>query len=392
MKKTSFLLFADKHAMVCGRSFAVNKMTLIIAMNLKALISTIFILKIAVVTINPSFINNNSHYHQEGVNKEMSKKSRFRQWGHLAWSLALACAVVLTGCGSSETKNQAASQDSAQAAQKRTIKHELGETEITGEPKRVVALEFSFVDALWELGVTPVGIAHEKETDVEGLLGQKIEYTSVGTRQQPNLEVISTLKPDLIIGDLNRHKDIYKELQKIAPTIILKSRNSTYQENLTSFTAIGEALNKQKEAEQRLVKHKAVIDELKKNIPAGDSRTVMLGVFRADSLSAHGAKSFDGELLEMVGIKNAIQDAAEPTVKISLEQMVQWDPDVIFLVEADDALLSEWKQNPLWNNITAVKNKEVYQVNRDLWTRYRGLKSAEKIVTEASEILYSKKK
>lgn len=322
----------------------------------------------------------------------MKRTNGIKRLGHMLWTLALAGTVLLTGCGSAEQKQPAAGQDSAQTAQKRIVKHELGETEITGDPKRVVALEYSFVDGLWELGVTPVGIAQEKEKDVEGLIGKKIEYTPVGTRQQPSLEVISSLQPDLIIGDLNRHKDIYKDLQKIAPTIILKSRNSTYQENLSSFATIGEALNKQKEAEQRLIKHKEIIAEFKKRVPAGDSRNVMLGVFRADSLSAHGAKSFDGELLEMIGIKNAIQDAAEPTVKISLEQMVQWDPDVIFLAEADDALLNEWKQNPLWNNITAVKNQEVHKVNRDLWTRYRGLKSAERIVEEAVNLLYSKEK
>jgi ferric citrate transport system substrate-binding protein len=322
----------------------------------------------------------------------MKRTNRMKRLGHMLWTLALAGTVLLTGCGSAEQKQPAAGQDSTQPAQKRIVKHELGETEITGDPKRVVALEYSFVDGLWELGVTPVGIAQEKDKDVEGLIGKKIEYTPVGTRQQPSLEVISSLQPDLIIGDLNRHKDIYKDLQKIAPTIILKSRNSTYQENLSSFATIGEALNKQKEAEQRLIKHKEIIAEFKKKVPAEDSRNVMLGVFRADSLSAHGSKSFDGELLEMIGIKNAIQDAPEPTVKISLEQMVQWDPDVIFLAEADDALLNEWKQNPLWNNITAVKNQEVHKVNRDLWTRYRGLKSAERIVEEAVNLLYSKNK
>ncbi|MFI8712369.1 Fe(3+) dicitrate ABC transporter substrate-binding protein [Brevibacillus brevis] len=322
----------------------------------------------------------------------MKRTNGMKRLGHMLWTLALAGTVLLTGCGSAEQKQPAAGQDNAKTAQKRIVKHELGETEIIGDPKRVVALEYSFVEGLWELGVTPVGIAQEKDKDVEGLIGKKIEYTPVGTRQQPSLEVISSLQPDLIIGDLNRHKDIYKDLQKIAPTIILKSRNSTYQENLSSFVTIGEALNKQKEAEQRLIKHKEIIAEFKKKVQAGDSRKVMLGVFRADTLSAHGAKSFDGELLEMIGIKNAIQDAPEPTVKISLEQMVQWDPDVIFLAEADDALLNEWKQNPLWNNITAVKNHEVHKVNRDLWTRYRGLKSAERIVEEAVNLLYSKEK
>lgn len=57
------------------------------------------------------------------------------------------------------------------------------------------------------------------------LVGQEMDYTSVGTREQPNLEVISSLQPDLIIADAERHKGIYKDLQQIAPTIVLKAGN-----------------------------------------------------------------------------------------------------------------------------------------------------------------------
>lgn len=41
------------------------------------------------------------------------------------------------------------------------IKHDGGTTKIDKEPKRVVALEYSFVDALVALGVKPVGIADD---------------------------------------------------------------------------------------------------------------------------------------------------------------------------------------------------------------------------------------
>ncbi|MEW8975398.1 MAG: helical backbone metal receptor, partial [Exiguobacterium sp.] len=211
-----------------------------------------------------------------------------------------------------------------------------------------------------------------------------------GTRQQPNLEVISSLQPDLIIGDFNRHKGIYKQLQKIAPTIILKSRNATYEENIESFKTIAEAVGKTKQMDDRLALHEERLNVAKKKVDPNDDRKVMVGVFRADSLTAHGETSFDGELLEKIGIENAVTKTAEPTVTITLEQMVKWDPDVIFMAEADPKLLKEWKNNPLWNQITAVKNKEVYEVNRDLWTRYRGLDAAEQIVDEAIQLLQQK--
>nr|WP_208796385.1 Fe(3+) dicitrate ABC transporter substrate-binding protein [Exiguobacterium acetylicum] len=298
-----------------------------------------------------------------------------------ALTLLVLSSLMLVACSSqAEQSNE----------KTRTITHEAGKTKVPEKPKKVVALEFSFVDALDELGITPVGIAQENKTDVSGLLGKDIEFTEVGTRQQPNLEVISSLQPDLIIGDFNRHKGIYKQLQEIAPTIILKSRNATYEENIDSFKTIAEAVGKTKQMDDRLALHEERLRAAKKKVDPKDDRKVMVGVFRADSLTSHGETSFDGELLEKIGIENAVTKTAEPTVTITLEQMVKWDPDVIFMAEADPKLLKEWKDNPLWNQITAVKNGEVYEVNRDLWTRYRGLDAAEQIVDEAIQLLKQK--
>ncbi|KQS18806.1 iron citrate ABC transporter substrate-binding protein [Exiguobacterium sp. Leaf187] len=298
-----------------------------------------------------------------------------------ALTLLVLSSLMLAACsGQAEQSNE----------KTRTITHEAGKTKVPEKPKKVVALEFSFVDALDELGITPVGIAQENKTDVSGLLGKDIEFTEVGTRQQPNLEVISSLQPDLIIGDFNRHKGIYKQLQEIAPTIILKSRNATYEENIDSFKTIAEAVGKTKQMDDRLALHEERLQAAKKKVDPKDDRKVMVGVFRADSLTAHGETSFDGELLEKIGIENAVTKTSEPTVTITLEQMVKWDPDVIFMAEADPKLLKEWKDNPLWNQITAVKNGEVYEVNRDLWTRYRGLDAAEQIVDEAIQLLKQK--
>ena len=78
-------------------------------------------------------------------------------------------------------------------------------------------------------------------------LRDKIENTLVGTRKQPNLEEISKLKPDLIIADNNRHKGIYKDLNKIAPTIELKSFDGDYNENIDAFKTISKALGKEEE-------------------------------------------------------------------------------------------------------------------------------------------------
>ena len=82
-------------------------------------------------------------------------------------------------------------------------------------------------------------------------------WTSVGMRSQPSLEVIADLKPDLIIADAERHTAVYQDLSRIAPTLLLKSRGETYQENLESAALVGIAVNKEQQMQARIAKHKA---------------------------------------------------------------------------------------------------------------------------------------
>ena len=179
--------------------------------------------------------------------------------------VALLFALVLvTACGnvsnngSGDSGNKSSSKDSIK------IKHELGTTKVPKDAKRVVALEFSFVDALAALNVKPVGVADDnKPNRIIKPLKEKIgDYKSVGARKQPNLEEISKLKPDLIIADSNRHKGIYKELSKIAPTIELKSFDGDYNDNIDAFKTIAKALNKEDEASQQQKEQKLSTDKV----------------------------------------------------------------------------------------------------------------------------------
>ncbi|MCO0596947.1 Fe(3+) dicitrate ABC transporter substrate-binding protein [Peribacillus butanolivorans] len=302
--------------------------------------------------------------------------------------------MLLTGCSTSQKTTEAEKkQNSAETKNQeiRTIKHEMGETEIQNTPTKIVTLELSFVDSLNALGINPIGISDDNKKDmITKLVGKEIDYTSVGTREQPNLEVISSLQPDLIIADAERHKGIYKDLQKIAPTVILKSRESTYQENLDSFKTIAKAVNKEEAAEKRLSEHEKTIKELKSKLNVNSNMTVLPAVVRDTSFQAHTSSSYDGELLERLGLKNAIQQE-QPHAEMNLEQLVEINPDVLLLANNEGKLLTdEWKDNPLWKDLKAVKNGQVYSVDRDLWTRYRGVVSAEAIAKDTLKMLDEK--
>lgn len=293
----------------------------------------------------------------------------------------LAALLVMAGCGQKK--------ESAETSEEKvSIKHELGTSEVPESPKRIVTLELSFVDALNGLGMEPVGIADDRKEDmIKNLVGKKIDYTSVGTRQQPNLEVISSLQPDLIIADVQRHKGIYEDLKKIAPTIELKSRESDYEENLDAFQTIAKAVGKEKQSEERLSEHKETLAKLQDELKEEKGKTIMPAVVRDTSFQAHTSASYDGQFLEKIGFKNAIQDD-EAYAEMNLEQLSDVDPDVLILANNEGKLLTdEWKDNPLWRNLKAVKNDQVYVVDRDLWTRFRGVVSAEAIGEDTVRLL-----
>lgn len=197
--------------------------------------------------------------------QSMRGSRKVRTFGGGAFILLIAIMVMLSGCNNSQKTTEAEKTSAKTSNQEiRTIKHEMGETEMKDTPKKIVTLELSFVDSLNALGIQPIGISDDNKKEmITKLVGQEMDYTSVGTREQPNLEVISSLQPDLIIADAERHKGIYKDLQQIAPTIVLKSRESTYQENLDSFKTIAKAVNKEDAAAKRLSEHEKTIKELK---------------------------------------------------------------------------------------------------------------------------------
>lgn len=152
--------------------------------------------------------------------------------------LGLIVALLLVAaCGNTDnsSKKESSTKDTI------SVKDENGTVKVPKDAKRIVVLEYSFADALAALDVKPVGIADDgKKKRIIKPVREKIgDYTSVGTRKQPNLEEISKLKPDLIIADSSRHKGINKELNKIAPTLSLKSFDGDYKQNINSFKKIG---------------------------------------------------------------------------------------------------------------------------------------------------------
>jgi iron complex transport system substrate-binding protein len=342
---------------------------------------------------------------------------------HLSLALVaiLIVMAVLTGCGTNETtnttatgsgnqaqadqlpateateateadkdKDQAASEALAQQDEVRVIEHAMGSTEIKGTPTRVVTLFQGATDVTVALGVQPVGVIESwAEQPVYEYLRESLkDVPIVGVETQPNLEEVSKLKPDLIIASMTRHEKIYEQLSQIAPTLIIDPLYAF--KNTTNI--LGEALNKQAEAEQLINNWDKRVTDFKGKIQAslGSEWPMEVSVlnFRADHARIY-VTGFAGDILEELGFirSDLLQAEADKGTVVmrftTIESIPTMNADAFFIFNYDSdgdqavkQLYEEWTGHPLWKDLDAVKNDNVSLVNEVTWNLGGGILSA----------------
>lgn len=267
-----------------------------------------------------------------------------------------------------------------------TVKDAKGEFTLDKTPSRVVVLEYSFVDALAQVGVSPVGVADDNKIDrILPQVREKIAaWQSVGTRSQPSLEVIASLKPDLIIADPSRHTAVFEELKKIAPTVMFDSRHESYQENLETAQKIGDLVGKSAEMKAKINEHNNYIANIAKNLGV-QGKKASFGTSREDKFNIQNDNGYVGSFLTTLGFAPTKLNSDQAFVEINLEQLVMEKPEYLFIAHyRDESIARKWEAEPLWKAIPAVKANRVYSVDSDMWARGRGLE-ASKIMAKQIE-------
>ena len=273
-----------------------------------------------------------------------------------------------------------------------TVKDAKGEFTLDKTPSRVVALEYSFVDALAQVGVSPVGVADDNKVDrILPQVREKIAaWQSVGTRSQPSLEVIASLKPDLIIADPSRHTAVFEELKKIAPTVMFDSRHESYQENLETAQKIGDLVGKSSEMKVKINEHNDYIANIAKNLGV-QGKKASFGTSREDKFNIQNDNGYVGSFLTTLGFAPTKLNSDQSFVEINLEQLVMEKPEYLFIAHyRDESIARKWEAEPLWKAIPAVKANHVYSVDSDMWARGRGLEASKIMAKQIEDFVKQK--
>lgn len=325
------------------------------------------------------------------------KESRF--WLPLL-ALGLAMVLFAAGCSTNGNNNNAGSPEPASPAastaapsesgtaapsENIVVKHAMGEATLDGVPSRVVVLDNGALDNVLALGVKPVG-APTVQLDnpfPAYLTAQTDGITNIGTIDEPNLETISSLKPDVILGSKDTHEAIYDKLEQIAPTVFVDTLGYTWKENLKLQA---QAIGKPAEGAKLLADYSARLEEFKGKM--GDSlATTEVSILRprADHVRIYLRQSFSGIIIEDAGLpRPEAQKADEFSKEATEEQIADLGGDVIlwFTRDTDHLLKSKLENNTLWKNLDAVKDNKVHEVDAETWLSGLGVQAANKVVDD----------
>lgn len=275
----------------------------------------------------------------------------------------------------------------------RVIRHEMGETKICGQPRRIVALSPAILELLLALDVQPIGFADHAVFHLGDYTnpGQQIPYlgrqitqpiANVGTAFNPSLEAMLKLQPDLILVMGIYGTAYYKIFSRTAPTLVLNHVNVE-----GSLRAIAQAVNRSEQAEQLLMETEQQIVEVQKTfapLVATHPQVLLLASSELPELRLESSAGACSSRLKKLGFQQVLPTEMQnvnprASVPISLETLPQLNnADLIILLGTnftefqqsgssdsfEDHQLSNlkqtWKKNAIAQALDASKNGRVY--------------------------------
>ena len=284
-----------------------------------------------------------------------------------------------------------------ETATESTVKEVLqpdGSTLVIDEiPQKVLVLSSTTLELLDAVGVK---ITATSSLSSKPALAEKFkDAVDVGMATKPDMEIIATVSPDLIIaGSMFMNMKDQFEAQGYKTWFV---NNQTYEDTLTLIENFGYVFDKEDEAAALILdfetRKEAALETNKTESP----KTIMIIFGAGDQVMLGSDQCYSGSLAKLFGHKNVADDmdltgATSGYIPFSLETALAAEPDVIFRVahgnpEETKKMFDEmFEQNPAYQTMKAVTEGKVYDLSYDLFFSNPGLKCIEAI-EELGELL-----
>lgn len=226
-------------------------------------------------------------------------------------------------------------------------------------PQRIVVLDWALTEMLLSIGVVPVGSANtagfRRFFPTSDLPRSVVD---LGLMFQPNMELLLSLRPDLIVIS-PAHAALRASLERLAPTVTFgryRSSPTPYIAARDETLQLARMLGCTPRAQALLANADRALDDTRSKLaalPGGVPDTSLYVVRFLDEthLRVYGEHSLFGEMLTMLGLRNAWQGATHSGAyaTIPYEALTPTSgSSLLYLKPLPLPVVNMMKTSPLW--------------------------------------------
>ena len=286
-------------------------------------------------------------------------------------SLFLIFFLLLSGCAS----QPAAPEPDSSAV---TFVDDLGRTVTVKNPQRVACLLGSFAE-VWQLaGGQVIATADDAWEDFGLELPE--DAVNLGGTKHLSLELLLAAQPDFILASTNTRQNVeFRETLEATGIPVAYFDVFDFEDYLrllkicTDITGCGDRYETYGTAVQQEIQQ--VIEKSRLRLQTREAPKVLF--LRASASAAHVKNSEGvilGSMLKNLGCINIADSDATLLENLSIERILEADPDFIFVVQQGDDgegtreyVRQFLQEHPAWAQLTAVKNDNVHFLEKALF-------------------------
>lgn len=209
------------------------------------------------------------------------------------------------------------------------------------------------------------------------ILDAKTDFIS---GKEINIEELLKLDPDIVIGVGAEQAQILRDAGIPAVTVSTSKWNYDVVETYDQWIALFDQIFGESELSQRVSEYSSqaydMIQERVSTVAAEDKKRVMI-LFNYDeeTMSTSGPNFFGQYWCDATGVINVAEEITDGSnVTINMEQVYEWNPEIIIITNFTSVLPEDLYNNAVsgddWSTVDAVKNGQVYKMPLGLYRTY----------------------
>lgn len=258
---------------------------------------------------------------------------------------------------------------------------------------KIAATSVAVTEVLSALEVPANQVVGIPSSDTYTIPSEYKDATSLGTAMSPDMEKLANLKPTLILSPNSLEGDLAEKYEKLNITssfLNLKSVAGMYK----SIEELGTIVGKEEQAEKLVNEFVDYMSAYRKEHQDKVSPKVLILMGLPGSYVVATESSYVGDLVKLAGGTNVYSDGdGEDFVNVNPEDMLKKNPDIILRTshampeQVAKMFAEEFEDNDIWSKFTAVKNKNVVDLDYNNFGMSANL-NYQKALKELEGILY----